>query len=151
MVSKILQPLSASDVVPTVDRPPSCLRVDFCLTLSAAVCLLKRPLDRVVDKLCPTLSLGTMYADIASGMVDGDGIASKLLRVKRNGSARLCTAEVQVSRLNKVAAERLLKTKLCLCIMTGRCGLADCKYAHGPRVLKHAPDLKKTKLCFEFL
>ena len=25
---------------------------------------------------------------------------------------------------------------------------ADCKYARGPRELKHAPDLRKTKLCF---
>ena len=83
-------------------------------------------------------------------MVDCGGLASKLLRVKRNGTARLCTAEMKMSRPNKVAAEQLLKTKFCF-FMTGRCSQADCKYAHGFRELKHALDLKKTKLCFEFL
>ena len=56
---------------------------------------------------------------------------------------------MKVSRPNRVAAERLPTTILCF-FMTGRCGQANCKYAHGPRELKHAADLKKTKLCFEF-
>ena len=81
---------------------------------------------------CP---IGTVYTDI----------------VERNdGSARLCTAEMKVSRPDRVAAERLLTTILCFFFMSGRCGQANCKYAHGPRELKHAADLKKTKLCFEF-
>ena len=79
--------------------------------------------------------IGTVYTDIVE---------------RNNGSARLCTAEMKVSRLNKVAAERLLTTILCFFFMTGRCGQANCKYAHGLRELKHAADLKKTKLCFEF-
>ena len=79
--------------------------------------------------------IGTVYTDIVE---------------RNNGSARLCTAEMKVSRLNKVAAEWLLTTILCFFFMSGRCGQANCKYAHGPRELKHAPDLKKTKLCFEF-
>ena len=58
---------------------------------------------------------------------------------------------MKVSRPNRVAAERLPTTILRFFFMTGRCGQANCKYAHGPRELKHAADLKKTKLCFEFL
>ena len=77
----------------------------------AAFLFAKWPLDRVVDKLCPHFVPWCGVYDIASGMVDCDGLTSKLFCVKRNGSARLCTAEIKVSRQNKVAAERLLKTK----------------------------------------
>ena len=74
-----------------------------------------------------------------------DGRTSKLLRTKRNCSDPLCTA-LKVARPNNVAAERLLKTKMCFFFMTGRCGQACCKYVHGPRELKHALDLKNTML-----
>ena len=70
-------------------------------------------------------------------MVDNYGRTSKPLRLKRNCSDPMSTAALKVARPNKAAAQRLLKKKLC------RCGHANCKYAHGPRELKHAPDLKK--------
>ena len=44
----------------------------------------------------------------------------------------LCTAELKVARPDKVAAERLLRTKVCFFFIAGICGQADCKYAHGP-------------------
>ena len=118
-----------------MDRPPCCL--PFCLTLSVAVCLLKSLWTGWSTNCVLTFSLVRCMRKV---------------HVKRNGSAHLRTAEMKVSRPNKVPAERLLKTKLRFFFVTGRCGQADCKYAHGHRELKHAPNLKKiTKLCFEFL
>ena len=82
----------------------------FCLTLSVAVYLLKRHLDRVLDNLCP-------HAVLCHGVFgyyfwNGWRWWSQL-RATRSCSDPLRTAELKASRLSNVAAERLLKTKLC--------------------------------------
>lgn len=93
-----------------------------------------------------------LYCLLQPGMDGNDTSASKLLsREKRNPSDSSLAAKEKVANPDNAATMQLFKTKMCSFHMAGRCGLANCKFAHGPRELKHAPNLKKTKLCFDFL
>ena len=88
---------------------------------------------------------------IPSRMNDSAGFVPKQLSGKRNPSNTTCVAKDSVANPDNVVTMQLYKTRICSFYDAGRCGLANCKFAHGACQLKNAPNLKKTKLCFDFL
>ena len=82
---------------------------------------------------------------------DSAGFVHKQMSGKRNPSDTTCVAKDSVANPDNVVTMQLYKTRICSFYDAGRCGLANCKFAHGACQLKNAPNLKKTKLCFDFL
>jgi hypothetical protein len=55
--------------------------------------------------------------------------------------------EVDDSKINRLVAAQLNKTKMCAMFARGHCRDIQCRFAHSPTELRNAPDLHKTAIC----
>ena len=93
--------------------------------------------------IVPQMQAGALVLLIPSGMNDSAGFVPKQLSGKRIPSDTTCVAKDSVANPDNVVTMQLYKTRICSFYDAGRCGLANCKFAHGACQLKKRTKLKE--------